>query len=494
MQIVPVILAGGTGTRLWPLSRTSLPKQFLPLGSELTLYEETLLRVGQNEGFLPPVVITNSDFRFFAQRQAAHVGVTPSVLLEPGRRDSAPALIAAAHYVARQSGPETLVLALASDHAVTDPAGFRKAVQVAAKVAAQGRIVTFGITPDAPRTSYGYIKCGDAIGPDGAFAVERFVEKPDAATAEHYVGEGYLWNSGNFLFPAGLMLAEAERYEPAITAAALRAVEDSSRDLGFVLLDPASFLSAEAKSIDFAVLERTDKAAVVKGSFGWSDLGSWDAVHELGPSDAAGNVTTGSVELLETSGSYVRSEGPLVTVIGLDAVTVVATEDAVLVMPSARAQQVKDLVGQLKDAKRGEVDSHRKAHRPWGTYQTICNGERFHVKKIVVEPGAKLSLQKHHHRAEHWVVVRGTAEVTVGEKVFTVNENESTYIPLGSVHRLANPGRIPLELIEVQTGSYLGEDDIVRLQDIYARALPDGTAPAGGSRPVRGVRPAGRGP
>lgn len=469
-KIIPVVLAGGSGTRLWPLSRNSLPKQFLPLATQNTMYQDTLLRAAPGAVFGNPVVVANEEFRFFAQRQARDIGIDATVMLEPARRDSAPALIAAAAWVAQTYGPDTLVLALASDHVVLDPAGFVRTVEIGASVARLGRIVTFGIEPTEPRTSYGYIRLGGELDPRGAFEVDSFVEKPDRATAERYVAAGYLWNSGNFLFPAGLMLAEAEHYEPAIAEAARLAVEEAKSDLGFLRLDPAAFKAAPAKSIDFAVLERTRHAGVVRGSFGWSDVGSWDALHEIGNQDERGNVTVGTVQLLDSTNSFVRSDGPLVTAIGLEGVSVIATEDAVLVMPSNRSQDVKQLVSALKETNRKEVEEHLTIHRPWGTYQTVCKGDRFQVKKIVVEPGGILSLQKHHHRAEHWVVVRGTAEVTVGERTFTVHENESTYIPIGSVHRLGNPGRIPLELIEVQTGSYLGEDDITRFEDIYQRA------------------------
>lgn len=468
-KIVPVILAGGTGTRLWPLSRNTLPKQFLTLTEGLTLYQDTLSRVSDKSHFLSPIVVTNDDFRFFARRQAGEIGVEATVVLEPVRRDSAPALIAAAAMAQRMHGADVLVLALAADHVVLKPKAFLEAVEQAAQVAATGKIVTFGIVPDSPRTSYGYIRPGAPL-PAGGNAVSAFVEKPDRETASRYVSEGFLWNSGNFLFPAALMVAEAERFEPELTEAALNAVATATDDLGFIRLGREAFEAAPAKSIDFAVLEHTANAAVVGGDFGWSDIGSWDAVREIGTPDPEGNVIQGSVALLDSHNSYVRSDGPLVTGIGLEGMSVIATEDAVLVMPSDRSQDVKALVASLKAAKINAADEHLKVHRPWGTYQTICRGERFHVKKIVVEPGAKLSLQKHHHRAEHWVVVRGTAEVTVDDRTFTVRENESTYIPLGGVHRLANPGRIDLELIEVQTGSYLGEDDIVRIEDIYHRA------------------------
>jgi mannose-1-phosphate guanylyltransferase/mannose-6-phosphate isomerase len=469
MKIVPVILAGGTGTRLWPLSRTSLPKQFLPLNSDYTLYQETMLRVAPGADYADPVVITSHDYRFYAQRQAQELGIKPTVLLEPARRDSAPALIAATAFVARQHGPEALVLALASDHVVLEGDKFHTCVDVAARAAALGHIVTFGIAPDSPRTSYGYIDLGEALPVPGAFKVRAFVEKPDAATAQRYLDAGYLWNSGNFLFPAHLMLAEAEAFEPEIAARAIAAVDLAQEDIGFVKLDAAAFEAAPAKSIDFAVLERTSKAAVVRGDFTWSDVGAWDAVYEIGAADGAGNVSKGPVTLIDSTGNYVRSDGPLVAGIGIENLAVIATDDAVLVMPANRSQDVKTLVAALKSARRNEVETHNRVHRPWGSYESVCRGERFQVKKIVVEPGGTLSLQKHHHRAEHWVVVHGTAEVTVGESVRTVNENESVYIPMGSVHRLANPGRIPLELIEVQTGSYLGEDDIVRLEDVYRR-------------------------
>ncbi|MFH1555211.1 MAG: mannose-1-phosphate guanylyltransferase/mannose-6-phosphate isomerase [Pseudomonadota bacterium] len=468
-KIVPVVLAGGTGTRLWPISRNTLPKQFLTLVTDKTLYQDTLLRTPPGAAFHPPIVVTNDDFRFFARRQASEVGIDATVVLEPARRDSAPALIAAAAMAQRLHGDDVLVLALAADHVVLKSKAFLEAVGKAAEVAATGKIVTFGIVPDSPRTSYGYIRPGAPL-PAGGNAVAAFVEKPDRETASRYMSEGFLWNSGNFLFPAALMIAEAERFEPALTEAALNAVASATDDLGFIRLGREAFEAAPAKSIDFAVLEHTANAAVVGGDFGWSDIGSWDAVREIGTPDPEGNVLKGSVALLDSHNSYVRSDGPLVTGIGLEGMSVIATEDAVLVMPSDRSQDVKALVASLKSARINAADEHLKVHRPWGTYQTICRGERFHVKKIVVEPGAKLSLQKHHHRAEHWVVVRGTAEVTVDDRTFTVRENESTYIPQGGVHRLANPGRIDLELIEVQTGSYLGEDDIVRIEDIYHRA------------------------
>ena len=468
--VVPVILAGGSGTRLWPISRDSLPKQFQALTGSLTMYQETLKRVSDRSMFTAPIVLTHEDFRFFARRQASDIGIEATVALEPIRRDSAPALIAAAMIAQRLFGEGCLVLALAADHVVRDDALFLDACRIAALAAADDRIVTFGITPTEPRTGYGYIRPGTALEQDGARTVDAFVEKPDSATAVRYLSEGYLWNSGNFLFPARLLIEEAERFEPAIVAAVRESVESAVEDLGFIRLDSTAFSESPSKSIDYAVMERTDRAAVVEGKFRWSDIGSWDALRELSDGDASGNVTHGPVTLFDTSNTFVHTDGPLVATIGLDNVAIVATDDAVLVMPADRAQDVKGLVAQLKAERHNAASEHLKAHRPWGTYQTVCRGERFHVKKIVVEPGGRLSLQKHYHRAEHWIVVKGTAEVTLDGRVFEVRENESTYLPLGGTHRLANPGKIPLELIEVQTGSYLGEDDIVRLEDVYNRS------------------------
>ncbi len=468
-SIVPVILAGGSGTRLWPVSRDSLPKQFQSLHGINTLYQDTLKRVSDRSLFTAPIVLTHEDFRFFARRQAEDIGLTTTVVLEPTRRDSGPALLAAAMVAQRLAGEGCLVLALAADHVVLDEALFLDACRAAARTAADGQIVTFGITPTEPSTAYGYIRPGSATGPAGASKVDAFVEKPDSATAARYVSEGYLWNSGNFLFPASLLVEEAERFEPEIVAMVREAVELSVEDLGFIRLDAKAFAESPSKSIDYAVMEKTSRAAVVEGKFRWSDIGSWDALRALEPGDAAGNVTHGPVTLLDSTNSYVHTDGPLIAAVGVENLAVVATEDAVLVMPASRSQDVKALVSKLKSDRHNAASEHLKAHRPWGTYQTICRGERFHVKKIVVEPGGRLSLQKHYHRAEHWIVVKGTAEVTLDGKVFEVRENESTYLPLGGVHRLANPGKIPLELIEVQTGSYLGEDDIVRLEDVYNR-------------------------
>jgi mannose-1-phosphate guanylyltransferase/mannose-6-phosphate isomerase len=361
-------------------------------------------------------------------------------------------------------------LALAADHIIPDVEAFHATCRAGRTIADIGRIVTFGIKPTEPKTSYGYILPGDPLGKDGVYAVKKFVEKPDIATASRYVREGYLWNSGNFLFRADVLLSELKRLEPEIATAASEAVSRAGNDLGFVRLQPEAFARAPQKSIDYAVMEKTDRIAVVAGQFRWSDIGSWDALSDIAVRDSAGNVLQGEVVTLDSSDCVVHSHDRLTAVVGLKDVIVVNTSDAVMVMPRARAQDVRELVDKLKAEKRPEATDHKRTHRPWGYYESIDMGERFQVKRIVVIPGGVLSLQKHRHRAEHWVVVRGTAEVTIGDQLRAVHENESVYIPIGAVHRMANKGKIPLELIEVQTGSYLGEDDIERLEDIYKRS------------------------
>jgi mannose-1-phosphate guanylyltransferase/mannose-6-phosphate isomerase len=466
-RILPVMLAGGTGTRLWPVSRDAMPKQFLPLVGDRSTYQQALARVADPALFAPPIVMTCDDFRFFARQQAQDLGLDATVVLEPMRRDSAPA-IAAAAMIARQRDPQAVVMVLASDHVILDPDLFREACLAARDAAASGRIVTFGIRPTEPRTGYGYIRPGAPVAA-GVHAVEAFVEKPDAATAARYLAEGYLWNSGNFVFRADVLIDELTRYEPAMATAVGAAVAAAVTDLGFVRLDAKAFADAPQKSIDYAVMERTNRAAVVEGRFRWSDIGSWDAIFAIAERDSRGNALRGPALVEDAGNCLVHAEGRLTAVLGVDDLAVITTSDAVLVLPRARAEAVKQLVADLKTAGRSEATQHRRAWRPWGHYESVDTGARFQVKRIVVTPGGRLSLQKHMHRAEHWIVVHGTAEVTIGDEQRIVHENESIYVPMGAVHRLANPGKIPLELIEVQTGSYLGEDDIVRLEDIYRR-------------------------
>ncbi|WP_137043807.1 mannose-1-phosphate guanylyltransferase/mannose-6-phosphate isomerase [Pseudolabrys sp. FHR47] len=466
--IVPVLLAGGAGTRLWPVSRDALPKQFLPLMGKHSTYQETLLRVRGPE-FGTPIVVTGPDFHFFARRQAEELGIDVTVVIEPMRRDSGPA-IAAGAAITLMRDPQAVILALAADHIVLDPEDFRKTCVAGRAAADLGRIVTFGIKPTEPKTSFGYIRPGKPIDGTTTAEVESFVEKPDLATAARYVQDGYLWNSGNFLFRADVLLDELRRLEPDMASAVEDSVARSNTDLGFVRLDAEAFARSPQKSIDYAVMERTDRAAVVTGNFRWSDIGSWDALFDIAPTDANGNVLQGQVTLMDSRNCVVHSESRLTTLIGVEDLVVVSVADATLVVPRSRSQEVKDLVAKLKADKRPEAVVHRRVHRPWGYYESIDMGERFQVKRIVVLPGGVLSLQRHRHRSEHWVVVSGTAEVTIEQAVRAVHENESVYVPIGSVHRLANKGKIPLELIEVQTGSYLGEDDIERLEDVYSRA------------------------
>ena len=468
-RLIPVVMCGGAGTRLWPVSRESMPKQFVPLVDERSTFQQVLGRIADVQLFDRPIIITNSDFRFIVAEQLRECDIEADIVLEPMRRDSAMA-VAVAAALARERNPEAVVLILAADHVVRDVEAFKSACREAATAAAEGLIVTFGINPTFPATHYGYIRPGSKVNGGAALAVEAFVEKPDAETAGGYVAESYLWNSGNFAFRADIMLEEIARYEPDIAAAAKLAVEGMARDLDFLRLPAEPFARAPKKSIDYAVMERTDRAAVVPVDLGWSDVGSWSAVWDVMNHDADGNASTGSVVFYESRNSLVRSDDAILTaVVGLEDIIVVATPDAVLVTSRDKAEQVKGLVEQLKAQNRREADQHLRIYRPWGYYQGIDLGSRYQVKRIVVKPNAKLSLQKHFHRAEHWVVVRGTAEIAVGSEVRTIHENESAYIPIGSVHRLANPGKIPLELIEVQVGSYLGEDDIVRLGDEYGR-------------------------
>jgi mannose-1-phosphate guanylyltransferase / mannose-6-phosphate isomerase len=470
-QIVPVIMCGGTGTRLWPVSRESMPKQFVSLVGPTSTFQQVLARVNSAELFARPIVITNADFRFVVAEQLRESGVEADIVLEPVRRDSGPA-VAVSAVLAAERNRDALVLVLAADHVVRKPDEFREVCQRATTAAAEGRIVTFGIEPTHPATNYGYIRPGKQLNGTSVLEVEAFAEKPDAVTATNYVADRYLWNSGNFLFHAATMLGEIERFEPAIAEAAKAAVHGLTRDLDFLRLAAEPFARAPKKSIDYAVMERTKLAAVVPTDLGWSDIGSWGTLWDVLDHDSAGNATDGPVVMLDSRNNLVRSEESiLTTVVGLDDIIVVSTTDAVLVSARAKAEQVKTLVEQLKANNYRAGVEHRRIYRPWGYYQDVDSAQRYRVKRIVVKPGSKLSLQKHFHRSEHWVVVKGTAEVTLGSDVRSVHENESIYIPIGSVHRLANPGKIPLELIEVQVGSYLGEDDIVRMADVYGRVV-----------------------
>ncbi|MCX7379987.1 MAG: mannose-1-phosphate guanylyltransferase/mannose-6-phosphate isomerase [Alphaproteobacteria bacterium] len=469
-KIVPVILSGGSGTRLWPVSRESFPKQFWPLISDRTMIQDTAARA-VGPGFAPPMVVCNQEHRFLAAEQMRGLGIEGAqVVLEPVGRNSAPAILAAALLLA-QTDPDAVMWMMAADHAIADLAALGTALDSAVAAARAGRFVTFGMKPTAPETGYGYIEVGDPIAGLGAVhAVARFVEKPDAATATQLVASGrHLWNSGMFVFTARTLIDEMRAHAPEVMAPVQAAVTSRKTDLDFIRLDPEAFAASPNISLDYAVAERTSHAAVVPADIGWTDVGSWGALWELGAKDAAGNVALGDVLLEGAANCYVRSDGIVTAVVGLSDAVVVVTEDAVLAMHRDRAQDVKKVVDRLKAAKRHQAVAHNRVYRPWGFYESLIVGDRFQVKRIVVTPGGKLSLQKHFHRAEHWVVVNGSAVVTRDTETLLVRENESIYLPLGCIHRLENPGRIPLTLIEVQSGAYLGEDDIVRIEDIYSR-------------------------
>jgi mannose-1-phosphate guanylyltransferase / mannose-6-phosphate isomerase len=471
-RIHPVILSGGSGTRLWPLSRALYPKQLLPLLSERSLLQEAALRVADGTRFAPPLVIANDEHRFIVAEHLRLAGVHPeAIVLEPVGRNTAPAVCVAALQLL-QKERDALMLVLPSDHAISAIPAFLAAIDRAAAAARHDRLVTFGITADRPETGYGYIRSGAPIaGVDGAFEVAAFVEKPDQARAAEYLAQGgYSWNSGIFLFPAALFIAELESQHPATVAACRTALEKARRDLDFLRLDAASFAQAENTSVDYGVMEHTDRAAVIPVDMGWSDVGTWDALWQVSEKDAAGNVRHGDVIADDVRNSYLRAEHGLVSALGVEDLVIVATADAVMVARRDRTQDVKEIVARLDRAGRSESKTHPLVHRPWGSFRSIHSGERVQVKHITVKPGAKLSLQMHHHRAEHWVVVHGTAKVVRGNEELILYEDQSTYIPLGTPHRLENPGKIPLHLIEVQSGSYLGEDDIVRFEDTYGRS------------------------
>jgi mannose-1-phosphate guanylyltransferase/mannose-1-phosphate guanylyltransferase/mannose-6-phosphate isomerase len=460
-------MCGGAGTRLWPASREGRPKQFLPLFGPRSTFQDTLKRVSDPLLFERPVVVTNAAYRFMVLEQLTEIGLEADILLEPARRDSGPAIAAGAAF-AQMRNTEAIVLALAADHVVRDTEAFVAACRQGLAAANGGRIVTFGVRPQRPATEYGYINPGAAI-TGAVHVVTTFVEKPAPQTAASYLEAGYLWNSGNFMFRAAVLLDEYRNVDPDSVAAVTDAVSHAGRDLGFVMLDQGAFSKARAISIDYAVMEKTPHAAVVPVDCGWSDVGSWHAVWELSDKDGQGNAAQGIAVFEDSRNCNVATDKALVALEGVDDLVVVATQDAVLVSRQKDANGLKRLVTKLKSLAPQVTEEHLRVHRPWGSYQSIDRGERHQVKRITVKAGDRLSLQKHHHRSEHWIVVRGTAKVTVDDLVKTVHENESIYIPIGAVHRLENPGKIPLELIEVQTGSYLGDDDIVRIEDDYRR-------------------------
>jgi mannose-1-phosphate guanylyltransferase / mannose-6-phosphate isomerase len=470
-MLFPVILSGGSGTRLWPLSRTLLPKQFLPLVSGESMLQDTIRRLDGLHDLSPPLIICSNDHRFLAAEQLRDIGVAPlAQILEPVGRNTAPA-IAVAALQALEHDPAATLLVLPADHLIRDVPRFHAAVLKATQLAANGRLVTFGIVPAEPETGYGYIERGDSI-PEvaGGFAVARFVEKPDAEKAARFVAAGrFYWNSGMFVFRADRYLDELGKFQPAVLKSAKLAWEGRAQDLDFFRLAEAAFAACPSISIDYAVMEKTADAAVVEADMGWSDIGSWSSLWQASVPDQLGNVSVGDVHLDNVRNSYVRADGRMVAAIGVENLIIVETSDAVLVAHKDQAQRVKDMVESLKAKQRNEYLVHKRVYRPWGYYEGLDGAERFQVKRLMVKPGCKLSLQMHHHRAEHWVVVTGTAKVTRGDETVLLSENQSTYIPLGTKHRLENVGKVPLHLIEVQSGGYLGEDDIVRFEDDYKR-------------------------
>ncbi|HEY2886180.1 MAG TPA: mannose-1-phosphate guanylyltransferase/mannose-6-phosphate isomerase [Rhizomicrobium sp.] len=470
-QVHPVVLSGGSGTRLWPMSRAAMPKQLLALHGTNTMIQNTVLRANV-PGAAPPILLCSDSHRFLVAEQMQAIGVTPSaIVLEPVGRNTAPAATVAALLVAERD-PKAIVLLLPSDHVVIDEAAFRAAVTNAAAAAKQGFIVTFGIAPNSPEVGFGYIQRGaKLLGAEGVHAVKRFAEKPDSATAEKYIAAGdYVWNSGMFVFCADTLLVEMARQEPGIVDACRAALAAAKRDLDFIRLDGDAFEKAKSISLDYAVMEKTEKAAVVPCDIGWSDVGAWSSLWSLQKHDSDGNALQGDVLIHDSQGNFVRSEKAVTALVGVRDLVVVVTEDAVLVAERNRAQDVKAIVEQLKASGRAELSEHKIVFRPWGSYQGVDAGDGYQVKHIMVKPGGRLSLQSHTKRAEHWVVVQGTAQVTCDDKVFSLKENQSTYIPVGARHRLENTSKEPLRLIEVQSGSYLGEDDIVRYDDAYGRA------------------------
>ncbi len=473
-MLIPVVLSGGSGTRLWPLSRKMHPKQLLPLLDDNSLLQNTLSRFGKLD-IEHAIIVCNEDYRFMVAEQARQVcAYDTSIILEPAGRNTAPA-IALAAIRARQIDPQAQIIVLPADHDIRDVDGFLDAVQIAAKACADGRIATFGVVPDRAETGFGYIRAGEALS-EGVFAIDAFVEKPDQQTAQGYLDEGgYYWNSGMFMFGADTYLQALQRHAPAMKQACDQAMARAVQDMDFLRVDREAFEACPADSIDYAVMEKADNTVVLPVDIGWSDVGSFSALYDIHDKDGQGNAVIGDVISRDTTNSYLRANDKLLVSLGVDNLVVVDTDDALLVADKDRVQDIKAVVDTLTKNRRDEALLHKKVCRPWGCYQGIDAADGFQVKRITVKPGAVLSLQMHHHRAEHWVIVSGTAKITRGDEEFTLYQNESTFIPLGTVHRLENIGKIPLELIEVQTGSYLGEDDIVRFDDVYGRAGADST-------------------
>lgn len=475
-MIIPVILAGGSGTRLWPLSRELYPKQLLRLVDEKTMIQNTYIRLGRYEGIADPIVICNNEHRFMVAEQFRQIGIRPQeIILEPVGRNTAPALAVAAISALALCAEDPVLFVLPADHIIENIDVFHDAINTGEYYAMKDYLITFGIIPDLPETGYGYIKKGDLIKPQEAqyheaYEIMEFVEKPDLKTARHYLESGlYSWNSGMFMFKASKAIAELKAFSPDIFAACEAAVQQGERDLDFFRLNKKKFEACRSDSIDYAIMEKTARGITVPLDAGWNDIGSWDALWQVGKKDASANVVRGDVLIHDVKSSYIHANDRLVAAVGIDNLIVVETSDAVLIAPKDRVQDVKHLVNQLKLDKREETISHKKVYRPWGSYENMDISDKFLVKRVTVKPGEKISLQKHFHRAEHWVVVSGTALVTRGEESFLLTEDQSAYIPLGVIHRLENPGQIPLELIEIRTGSYLGEDDIVRYEDKYGR-------------------------
>ncbi len=469
-MIIPVILSGGSGTRLWPLSRAMRPKQLLRLVSNFTMIQDTVSRLNGVAQLFEPIIVCNEAHRFTIAEQMREIEISPSaIILEPFGKNTAPA-VAISALQSQKDGDDPVLLVLPADHVIGNQIAFHQAIAKGYQAAMENKLVTFGIIPNAPETGYGYIKAGKVSVIENVYSVDQFVEKPDIATAQRYLAEGdYFWNSGMFMFKASTYLKELNIHNTEIFNVSKSALMKAKVDMDFIRLNSDAFEKCPADSIDYAVMEKTQSATVIPVDIDWNDIGSWSALWEVGNADSEGNVTQGDVVLEDTSNSYIHADSRLVTTVGLTDHVVIETADAVLVAHRDKAQNVKDIVEQLKKAKRDEAIIHHKVYRPWGAYECIDHDSRFQVKRITVNVGASLSLQMHHHRSEHWIVVQGTARVTCGDKIFLMSENESTYIPLGIKHRLENSGKIPLELIEVQTGSYLGEDDIVRFDDVYGR-------------------------